>query len=77
MQALFGPAVAIFGVLAIANPTSGVSQVFGEPVPQVAASLPTLLIAYSTTSIRPSSRIVLLMFAALTTLLGPDGVGLW
>ena len=45
MQALFGAAVAIIGVLAAANPTSVLLKALGEAVPQLAASLPTVLTA--------------------------------
>lgn len=45
IQALFGAAVAIIGVLAAANPTSAILKTLGEAVPQLAASLPTVLTA--------------------------------
>ena len=45
VQALFGAAVAIIGVLAAANPTSVLLKALGEAVPQLAASLPTVLTA--------------------------------
>ena len=45
IQALFGAAVAIIGVLAAANPTSALLKALGEAVPQLAASLPTVLTA--------------------------------
>lgn len=45
IQALFGAAVAIIGVLAAANPTSVLLKALGEAVPQLAASLPTVLTA--------------------------------
>ena len=45
IQALFGAAVAIIGVLAAANPTSAILKALGEAVPQLAASLPTVLTA--------------------------------
>ena len=45
IQALFGAAVAIIGVLAAANPTSALFKALGEAVPQLAASLPTVLTA--------------------------------
>ena len=45
MQALFGAAVAIIGVLAAANPTSVVLKALGEAMPQLAATLPTVITA--------------------------------
>jgi hypothetical protein len=45
VQALFGAAVAIIGVLAAANPTSAILKALGEAVPQLAASLPTVITA--------------------------------
>jgi hypothetical protein len=45
IQALFGAAVAIIGVLAAANPTSVILKAMGEAVPQLAASLPTVITA--------------------------------
>lgn len=45
LQALFGAAVAIIGVLAAANPTSVVLKALGEAMPQLAATLPTVITA--------------------------------
>lgn len=45
VQALVGAAVAIIGVLAAANPTSVILKALGEAVPQLAASLPTVITA--------------------------------
>lgn len=45
LQALVGAAVAIIGVLAAANPTSAILKALGEAVPQLAASLPTVITA--------------------------------
>ncbi len=45
LQALVGAAVAIIGVLAAANPTSSILKALGEAVPQLAASLPTVITA--------------------------------
>ena len=45
IQALFGAAIAIIGVLAAANPTSALLKALGEAVPQLAASLPTVITA--------------------------------
>lgn len=45
LQALFGAAVAIVGVLAAANPTSVVLKALGEAMPQLAATLPTVITA--------------------------------
>jgi hypothetical protein len=45
LQALFGAAVAIIGVLAAANPTSAVIKAIAEAVPQLAATLPTVITA--------------------------------
>ena len=45
IQALVGAAVAVIGVLAAANPTSVLLKALGEAVPQLAASLPTVITA--------------------------------
>lgn len=45
VQALVGAAIAIIGVLAAANPTSELLKALGEAVPQLAASLPTVITA--------------------------------
>lgn len=45
LQALLGAAVAIVGVLAAANPTSVVLKALGEAMPQLAATLPTVITA--------------------------------
>jgi hypothetical protein len=45
VQALVGAAIAIIGVLAAANPTSQLLKALGEAVPQLAASLPTVITA--------------------------------
>ena len=45
MQALAGAAIAIIGVLAAANPTSAVLRALAEAVPQLAATLPTVITA--------------------------------
>ncbi|HYC51596.1 MAG TPA: DUF2188 domain-containing protein [Gemmatimonadaceae bacterium] len=45
MQALAGAAIAIIGVLAAANPTSALLKALAEAVPQLAATLPTVITA--------------------------------
>ena len=45
VQALLGAAVAMIGVLAAANPTSVVLKALGEAMPQLAATLPTVITA--------------------------------
>lgn len=45
VQALAGAAIAIIGVLAAANPTSELLKALGEAVPQLAAALPTVIMA--------------------------------
>jgi hypothetical protein len=45
IQALLGAAVAVIGVLAAANPTSAILKALGESVPQLAATLPTVITA--------------------------------
>ena len=45
VQALAGAALAIIGVLAAANPTSALLKVLSEAVPQLAATLPTVITA--------------------------------
>lgn len=45
LQAMFGAAIAIIGVLAAANPTSAILKALGEAVPQLAATLPTVITA--------------------------------
>jgi hypothetical protein len=45
VQALAGAAIAIIGVLAAANPTSTVLKAIADAVPQLAATLPTVITA--------------------------------
>jgi uncharacterized protein YybS (DUF2232 family) len=45
VQALAGAAIAIIGVLAAANPTSTVLKALADAVPQLAATLPTVITA--------------------------------